>query len=200
MKRPGSLSSSCTHVTGRDGGTCPGVDGIQGDRSWAGKVAETLHEEWVGTYSEGKTRKGILDRVKVQRYKNSQEMAMFGEGSLVLCGWNAMKRNSSGKLEWWLFCCDSLVLTTQWPTNEMSPWCVTHPQHHPHPQPQRQESRHGDNGPDLTPGVPTVTQWDQLCLCSARTQVWSQALAQQVKDLALPQLQCRLQLWLRSYP
>ena len=48
--------------------------------------------------------------------------------------------------------------------------------------------------------VPVVAQWDQWPLCSARTQVQAPAWHSGLKDLVLPQLQCRLQLWLISDP
>ena len=42
-----------------------------------------------------------------------------------------------------------------------------------------------------------MVQWDQQCLCSSRDSGSIPAPAQWVKDLALPQLKHRLQLWLR---
>ena len=49
-------------------------------------------------------------------------------------------------------------------------------------------------------GVPTVAQWDQQHLCSARTQVRSLAGHSKLKGPVLPQLWHRLQLWLESDP
>ena len=47
-------------------------------------------------------------------------------------------------------------------------------------------------------GVPA--QWSWLCFYSARTQVQSLAQGSDLKDLALPQLWCKSQPWLRSDP
>ena len=46
--------------------------------------------------------------------------------------------------------------------------------------------------------VPTVVQWNQQHLCSARMQVQSPAQNSGLKDLVLLQLQYRLQLWFGS--
>ena len=45
-----------------------------------------------------------------------------------------------------------------------------------------------------------MVQWDQQCLCSAWMRVQFPAQHSGLKDLVLPQLQCRLQLGLRSNP
>ena len=49
-------------------------------------------------------------------------------------------------------------------------------------------------------GVPTVVQWDQWHLCSPRTQVRSLAWHSGLKDPALPQPRCTLQLCLDLIP
>ena len=45
-----------------------------------------------------------------------------------------------------------------------------------------------------------MVQWNQQCLGSPGTWVWSPALAQWVTDPALPQMRLRWWLWLRSAP
>ena len=54
------------------------------------------------------------------------------------------------------------------------------------------------------PGVPTVVQWVKNLTAAApvTAQAWIQSFTQHtsLKDLALLQMQCRLQLWLRFSP